>query len=201
MTKSFAPSVERNKEPIFDILKKYISKGKLLEIGSGNGQHAVYFAEKLPQVQWTTSDTRESQTQIKLWLKEAQLKNLLGPVVLKVGNDDFPKGAFDYVFTANTLHIMSWKENKCLFKLLGKRLREGSLAFFYGPFNYNGNFTSDSNEQFNKWLKERDLRSGIRNFEDVNQSMVKFGFKFLEDFEMPANNRLLVFERLPFMAK
>ena len=93
---------------------------------------------------------------------------------------------------------MSWKEDKTLFKLLGKRLREGSLVFFYGPFNYDGKFTSPSNEEFEKWLKERNPKSGIRAFEDVESSMQKFGFKLLKDHEMPANNRLLVFERLSF---
>lgn len=196
-----APSVQRNKDPILNILKEYIvSSGRLLEIGSGTGEHAIYFGKHLPKVQWVTSDVKTNHKTIKEWLKEAKLPNVHGPEVLKIGKDDFPRGKFDYIFSANTLHIMSWKEDKSLFKLLGKRLREGALVFFYGPFNYDGKFTSASNEEFEGWLKGRDPQSGIRNFEDVCQTMIKNGFELRDDHEMPANNRLLVFARLPFKA-
>lgn len=200
MKKQTSHSCERNQAPILEVLKKYIAEDtRLLEIGSGNGQHAVFFAEHFLKTHWITSDVKENHLQIKLWLKEAKLKNLHGPEILKIGVDDFPdKRPFDYVFTANTLHIMSWKEDKALFKLLGNRLREGSLAFFYGPFNYEGKFTSVSNEKFNDWLKSRDEKSGVRNFEDIQKSMSKNGFKLLNDHQMPANNRLLVFEKLSF---
>lgn len=197
--KNYAPSVERNKDPIYKVLKEYIdSKARLLEIGSGTGQHAVFLGEKFPKIQWITSDVKPNHSDIKEWLKEAKLPNVHGPEVLKIGKDDFPRGKFDFIFTANTLHIMSWKEDKSLFKLLGKRLREGAIVFFYGPFNYEGKFTTPSNEEFDGWLKNRDSKSGIRNFEDINQSMEKSGFELINDHEMPANNRLLVFKRLAF---
>lgn len=199
MTHPVSPSTIRNREPILDILKKYIiGAKKILEIGSGGGEHAVYFSDYFSQATWTTSDQFENHSLIKYRILESKLKNIKGPCQLKVGVDDFPKGVFDYVFTANTLHIMSWKECKALFKLLGKRLREGSVVFFYGPFNYANEFTSESNRQFDNWLKQRQSHSGIRNFEEVQASMNKFGFKLLEDHQMPANNRLLVFERLEF---
>ena len=199
MDKPYSQAVDRNKGPIFDVLKKYIvEESKLLEIGSGTGQHAVFFAEKFPKLIWVTTDLLENHDGIKSWLKESKLKNIKGPEELKIGVDDFPKTVFDYVFTANTLHIMSWKEGKTLFKTLGKRLREGCLTFFYGPFNQDGKYTSLSNEEFDRALKERDPRSGIRNFEDIRQCMENVGFKLLKDHEMPSNNRLLVFEKLPF---
>jgi cyclopropane fatty-acyl-phospholipid synthase-like methyltransferase len=192
-----APSVYRNREVILDVLKLYIDmKGELLEIGSGTGEHGVFFAEHFNELNWHLSDCSEHHEVIKEWMNETKLKNLKGPHKLKIGEDDFPKKPFDYVFTANTLHIMSWKEGKTLFKLLGKRLREGSLCFFYGPFNYNGDFTSQSNREFQDWLQQRNPSSGIRNFEDVVAKMKTVGFKLLKDHEMPANNRLLVFERL-----
>lgn len=196
----FASSCERNRDPILDVLKQYLKTGRLLEIGSGTGQHAVYFANHFSQLQWVCSDRKENHQIIQDRLKEVRLPNLHGPMTLKIGEDDFPdKRPFQYVFTANTLHIMPWKENKTLFKLLGKRLREGALVFIYGPFNYQGKYTSPSNESFDKWLKDTHSESSaIRNFEDVLSAMQKNGFKLLNDHQMPANNRLLVFERLSY---
>ncbi len=202
MKKPFSPSCERNREAILAVLKQYdIGEGSLLEIGSGTGQHAVYLASHFPNLEWICSDVEENHAGIKAWLKEARLANVYGPETLKIGRDDFPsKKPIQYVFSANTLHIMPWKEDKTLFKLLGKRLREGALVFFYGPFNYNGEFTSESNKEFDAWLKDKySQASGIRNFEDVSAAMQKNGFKLLRDHEMPANNRLLVFERLAFI--
>lgn len=199
MEKITSPSVQRNKEAILNVLKEYsIDSGRLLEIGSGTGEHGIHFAKCFSNLHWITSDTKENHNHIKANLKEAKLPNLHGPELLKIGRDDFPKGGFNYVFSANTLHIMTWKEGKSFFKLLGKRLREGALVFFYGPFNYNGTFTTPSNEEFDCWLKSRNEKSGIRNFEDILHNMNKSGFKLLNDHEMPANNRLLVFERLEF---
>ncbi len=199
MVKTTAPSTYRNREFILSALSEYdIAKGRLLEIGSLTGEHGIFFTQKFPQLQWVTSDVKTNHQALKENLKEAKIQNLHGPEVLKIGSDDFPRGKFDYVFTSNTLHIMSWKECKSLFKLLGKRLREGSLVFIYGPFNYDGEYTSDSNRAFDDSLKQRDFKSGIRNFEDVESNLIKAGFKLLKDHEMPANNRLLAFERLPF---
>jgi cyclopropane fatty-acyl-phospholipid synthase-like methyltransferase len=134
MDKPFSPSCERNRGPILAVLKQYVEDGRLLEIGSGTGQHAVYFASEFPKLQWVCTDVKENHAGIKSWLKQANLPNTQGPMTLKVGKDDFPdKKPFQYAFTANTLHIMSWKEVKTLFKLLGKRLREGHWFFSMDP--------------------------------------------------------------------
>lgn len=195
--KELIPSVERNHKPILDILKQYlVGNTRLLEIGSGNGQHAVIFANHFKDLYWVTSDRKSEHANIKSTLSSAKCSNVAGPISLEIGVDDINEKPFDYVFSANTLHIMEWKENKVLFKLLGKRLREGALVFFYGPFNYDGKFTSPSNEEFDKWLKERNPKSGIRHFEDIQNAMIKSGFKLLKDHPMPSNNRILVFERL-----
>lgn len=195
-----SPSVARNKDFILEILKEHITTGgRLLEIGSGTGEHAVYFAKYFPNLHWVTSDLADNHQAITMRLKKAQLANVHGPELLRVGRDDFSDTRpFDYVFSANTLHIMSWKENKALFKLLGKRLREEALVFFYGPFNYNQAFTSPSNEQFDRLLKAQNPKSGIRHFEDIMQNMEKSGFDLLKDQEMPANNRTLIFKRKIF---
>ncbi len=199
MEKVYSPSVARNKEPILEVLKQYLGEDdRVLEIGSGTGEHAIHFAKALPDIHWVTSDVPKNHPMITEWLKFAQLKNIHGPEKLEVGKHDFPEKPFSHVFTANTLHIMSWKECKSFFKLIGKRLREGSVVFIYGPFNYGGEYTSESNKSFDLSLKGRNEKSGIRGFEDVCKGMNKAGFKLLKDHEMPANNRLLIFERLPY---
>jgi len=200
MNKPFSPACERNREPILEVLKKVITKNdqRLLEVGSGTGQHAVFFAQAFPWLEWHPTDLAASLAGMKLWFDEAKLPNLQKPIRLDVSKDDFPKVKFDLVFTANTFHIMNWKECKSFMKLLGHRLREGSRFIVYGPFKYDGKFTSESNEEFDQQLKARDPLSGIRSFEDVNNVMVKNGFELLLDESMPANNQMLTYSRLKF---
>lgn len=186
---------------ILAILKQYITRDhkRLLEVGCGSGNDAVFLGKQFPALHWVTSDLKRNHKFIKERLKDHKLINVHGPEKLEVGKDDFPgRLMFDLVYTANTLHIMGWKTNKTFFKLLGKRLREGSLVFFYGPFNYNCEFSSDSNKELDASLKKNDPKSGIRSFEDVETNMIKSGFNLLNDHEMPEDNRLLVFERLQF---
>jgi SAM-dependent methyltransferase len=203
MNKPMSPAAERNQEPILKVLKDFITyeDRRLLEVGSGTGQHAVYFAPHFPQLEWHPTDVSGKLKGIKQWMHEAGVRNIQPPVRLEIGKDDFPKLKFDVVFTANTFHIMPWKEGKSLIKLLGHRLREGSRAIFYGPFKYDGQFTSPSNEAFDRQLKESDPTSGIRAFEDINKAMIKNGFELIDDIEMPANNRMLVYSRLKFVSE
>lgn len=200
MEKPFSAACERNKDAILEVLQEVIlpTDRRILEIGSGTGQHAVYFAPHFPQAEWHPSDLGDKLNGMKLWFKEANISNIQAPVRLDVAKDDFPKLKFDVVFTANTFHIMHWKDCKAFMKLLGHRLRENSRVVIYGPFKYNGEFTSESNAQFDQTLKERDTLSGIRNYEDVLTNMTKNGFEIVADHDMPANNRALVFNRLKF---
>lgn len=200
MEKPYSAACERNREPILEIMKDVITRDdkRLLEIGSGTGQHAVYFAPQFPWLEWYPTDVAENLKGMKLWFDEFKIPNIKAPVRLDVSKDDFPKLKFDVVFTANTFHIMHWKECKSLMKLLGHRLRENSKVMIYGPFKYGGAFTSPSNEEFDQQLKTRDPSSGIRSFEDVNNGMIKNGFELVFDHDMPANNRLLVYKRLKF---
>jgi cyclopropane fatty-acyl-phospholipid synthase-like methyltransferase len=195
MNKPFSEAANRNKEPILDVLKQYLKSGTLLEIGSGTGQHSVFFAKNFPNISWITSDQPICHDGIKAWLTEANLTNVLGPIKLVVGEDDFPTMDLDYVYSANTLHIMSWDECKILFKLLGKNLKNGTYVFFYGPFNYGGYFTSESNKAFDEMIKQRDSKSGLRNFEDIKNELKKEGFAFIKDHQMPANNHVIVFKK------
>lgn len=200
MEKPYSAACERNRDPILEIMKDVITRDdkRLLEIGSGTGQHAVYFAPQFPWLEWYPTDVAENLKGMKLWFDEFKIPNIKAPVRLDVSKDDFPKLKFDVVYTANTFHIMHWKECKSLMKLLGHRLRENSKVMIYGPFKYGGAFTSPSNEEFDQQLKTRDPSSGIRSFEDVNNGMIKNGFELVFDYDMPANNRLLVYKRLKF---
>lgn len=200
MDKPYSPACERNREPIFEVLKEHIlpTDERLLEVGAGSGQHAVYFSPRFPRLEWFPTDLSSQLLGMKKWVDEARIPNLQKPQRLDVSKDDFPKLRFDVVYTANTFHIMHWKDCKSFMKLLGHRLREGSRAIFYGPFKYNGEFTSPSNAAFDETLRGKDPLSGIRAFEDVNNNMVKNGFELVHDYEMPAHNRMLVFTRLKF---
>lgn len=195
MDKPFSAAAERNRVYILKVMKEVITSSdrKLLEVGSGTGQHSVYLAPHFPHMIWVTSDVKENHPGIKMWLDESGAPNIIGPGVFQVGVNDFPNGDFDVVFSANTFHIMKWEECKILMDLLGRNLHAGAKCFFYGPFNYKGSFTSESNREFDKSLKASAPHMGIKNFEDVELCMAKNGFSLLKDYDMPANNRLLVF--------
>ncbi len=197
MTKPFSPACERNRIPILKVMKDLITSNdsRLLEVGSGTGQHAVYLAPHFPHMIWVTSDVKENHYGIQLWLEESGAPNIIGPGEYQVGEDNFPNGNFDVVFTANTFHIMPWYLCEELMDQFGKNLNAGAKVLIYGPFNYNGKFTSPSNEEFDDSLRQRDPLMGIRDFEEVARYMEKRAFGLLKDYEMPANNRLLVFEK------
>jgi cyclopropane fatty-acyl-phospholipid synthase-like methyltransferase len=195
VAKPFAETCERNRDPILEALRRYFSdRRRVLEIGSGTGQHAVHFAAALPQLTWQSSDLAPNLSGIRLWLEEARSDNLPPPLVLDV-RGPWPAGPFDAAFTANTLHIMSWEEVCALFGALPKVLTDDAVLAVYGPFNYGGRFTSASNEAFDEWLKQRSPASGIRDFEAVDELAQSAGFELLEDRAMPANNRTLLWRR------
>lgn len=191
--KPFSESCERNKEPILAILRTLFTQpARILEIGSGSGQHAVHFAAELLHVIWQTSDLPANHPGIQAWLDEAALPNALAPLALDV-NGPWPGPAYDGVFTANTLHIVARDEGEKLIAGASRLLQAGGRLVIYGPFNYHGGFTSDSNARFDAWLKNRDPRSGIRDFEAVAKCAEINGLRLAADHAMPANNRLLVF--------
>jgi len=196
-TKPFAESCEQNKQAILNVLEKVLADSRhLLEFGSGTGQHAVYFGQHLPHLQWQTSDLQNNHEGIKAWLEEAALPNVLSPLALDVSDAHWPPISVDSIFSANALHIMSWRCVEHLFVGIGKILESNGLVCIYGPFNYNNAFTSESNEKFDGWLKSRDPESGIRNFENVDALARAQGLVLVEDYEMPANNRTLVWEKI-----
>ncbi len=167
----------------------------MLEIASGTGQHAVHFAQALPQLQWQTSDLAEHHAGICAWIEVAALPNVLPPIELDV-RGAWPAARFDAVFSANSLHIISADAVTALFTALPTVLSADAVVVIYGPFNYQGRFTSPGNENFDAWLKSRDPLSGIRDFEAVDALAQGAGLRLVEDRAMPANNRCLIWRSL-----
>jgi cyclopropane fatty-acyl-phospholipid synthase-like methyltransferase len=193
--KPFSPASERNQAPILEVLRPhFVSCRRVLEIGSGTGQHAVYLARALPSTIWQTSDVQAALPGLRMWLDEAALPNLPPPLELDV-NGDWPQARFDAVFTANTLHIMGWPEVERLFASLDRVLEPTAMLAAYGPFNYGGQFTSPSNAAFDEWLKRQSALSGVRDFEAVDALARAVRFELVDDHAMPANNRLLIWAR------
>jgi len=201
---AFSQACENNKEPILLALKNTLSKTKrVLEIGSGTGQHSVFFAEHLPRLCWQTSDLIENHKSINYRVNNSGLRNVLAPIVLDLSQpwwqDALEKshmqGSIDGIFTANTLHIVSRSLVDNFFTGVKQCLVKGGVLSIYGPFNYQGKFTSASNAQFDLWLKDRNESSGIRDFEYINRLAVNAGLSLLSDTTMPANNRLLTYIR------
>lgn len=191
--KPYSEACERNREPILAVLRRHLAHCRsVLEIASGTGQHAVYFGHELPHLTWQTSDLGHRLDGIRAWIEAARLDNLPPPLALDVNDPHWPTDSFDAVFTANTAHILSWPEVARMFERVAKLLAEDGWLFIYGPFNYQGRYTSPSNARFDAWLKSREAHSGIRDFEAINELAQQQGLRLLEDAAMPANNRLLV---------
>lgn len=194
--KPFAEACERNKEPILAVLRQwFVEPGTVLEIGSGTGQHAVHFAEHLPHLNWICTDREENHPGIRLWLDEAGLPNLSGPLKLDVSASAWPVTSADYVFSANTAHIMSWPEVELMFAGVAAILPPGGLFCSYGPFNRDGAFTSESNRAFDRVLRERDPAMGIRDDRALMALGQRHDLKLAADNALPANNRLLVWKK------
>lgn len=191
--KPFSQACENNKASIIPILQQTFSDiDSVLEIGSGTGQHATFFAKHLPHITWQTSDLLINHEGIKQWLNEYPAPNLLSPLILDL-SQNWPINTTTGIFTANTLHIVSWELVVAFFKSIKKHLKSKGKLCIYGPFNYQGTFTSDSNANFDIWLKQRNELSGIRDFEAIITLAKDAGITLVKDHKMPANNRLLEF--------
>lgn len=195
MDKPFAPACERNREPILRVLREaFADRARVLEIGSGTGQHAVHFAAAMPWLRWQCSDRPEQLPGIRQWLDEAALPNTPAPLALDVAGT-WPSGTYDAVFSANTLHIMGWPEVERLFAQLPGVTTDDAVLAIYGPFNQDGRYTSESNAAFDRSLKARDPRMGLRDAAAVDALAAAAGFVLQADHAMPANNRCRVWRR------
>jgi cyclopropane fatty-acyl-phospholipid synthase-like methyltransferase len=195
MDKPFSPACARNQDVILALLReRFADRSRVLEIGSGTGQHAVHFAAALPHLTWQTSDVPAHLSGIRQWLSEAALPNTPAPLAFDVTGAP-PPGRYDAIFSANTLHIMGWDEVQRLFALLPSLMSDDATLVVYGPFNYSGEFTSASNAAFDASLRAADARRGIRDFEQVDALARSASLGLVEDRAMPANNRCLCWQR------
>ncbi|MEQ1776335.1 MAG: DUF938 domain-containing protein [Burkholderiales bacterium] len=195
--KPYSEACERNREPILGVLRDVFAAARnVLEIGSGTGQHAVYFAQHLPHLTWHTSDRPEHHTGINAWIAGAQLANVRSPLALDVRDASWPITVVDGIYSANTLHIMDWASVQAMFRGIARLLNPAGVLAIYGPFNYAGKCTSESNASFDALLRSRGVGSALRDFEAVNGLALGIGMEFVRDVAMPANNRTLVWRRM-----
>ena len=166
----FSDACEQNKLPILEVLREQLTEPQsVLELSSGTGQHAVFFARELPHLNWQPTDLAENLAGIQSWIDYAAQPNVLPPLQLDVGQKEWNIASADCVFSANAVHIMSWNHVIAMFSGLTKIANTNARLIIYGPFNYANEYTSDSNRQFDFFLRQRDPTSGIRNFEDVDE--------------------------------
>jgi hypothetical protein len=189
---------ERNKGPILEVLRSvFADRSHVLEIGSGTGQHAVHFAAHLEHVTWHPTERLSALPELAARIQAEGGRNLRQPMVLDVRQSVWPLRSADAVFTANTLHILSWPDVTAMFHGIGGTLTPGGVVCVYGPFRYEGRFTSPSNLEFDRLLRERDAESGIREIHDLTALASSFGLRLDADHDLPAHNRLLVFMKEP----
>jgi len=195
--KAYSEAAERNKLPILIVLRQVFSdRNAVLEIGSGTGQHAVFFARDLGHLTWQPSERHNNLIDLYERCTDSMVPNLVEPILLDVDDEPWPVLTVDAAFTANTLHIVSWPQVCRLFTKMGGLLPEGGIFCTYGPFNIDGEFTSESNARFDDYLRSRDPDSGIRDIKDLTDQ-AKTQKLFLEaDHSLPANNRLLVWRKI-----
>lgn len=192
----FSPACENNKSYILAVLHEAFADRKtVLEIASGTGQHACHFAANMPWLQWQPSDLKECLSVLRPRCAAYEGTNLLSELALDVRDENWSALIPDALFTANSFHIMSFVAVQHFFTVLGESDMQSIVLAVYGPFNYNGAYTSDSNARFDQWLLQRDPDSGIRDFEAVNELAQAAELSLRGDYEMPANNRLLVWQR------
>jgi cyclopropane fatty-acyl-phospholipid synthase-like methyltransferase len=199
MNKPISEACLRNQGPIAEALKERLpSMARLLEIGSGTGQHAVFCAQALPHIKWQTSDLLGNHEGMLQWIEDAGLDNVLPPLELDVDKTlpDFNGMSIDHVFTANTLHYIAWGSVVNMFAKVSALLPKKGLFVIYGPVNVEGQFTSEGNAGLDEWLTTCvNPLAGIKDIADIKQLAKDQGLTLIDNLAMPANNRLLVLQK------
>jgi SAM-dependent methyltransferase len=192
---NFSPAAERNQTPVLAKLQTLLKGDEtVLEVGSGSGQHALHFCAAMNGLRWIPSDIAELLPGLEINLNPHVSSTICSPELLDLRDNRWHTGfaTVDVIYSANTLHIVSWPEVVSLFDGVARLFKPASKLILYGPFRYNGGYTSNGNAEFDLWLKRRNAESGIRDFEKVNELAEKAGLTLSADIDMPANNQLLV---------
>jgi SAM-dependent methyltransferase len=197
MEREIAPSAERNKQPILEVLARVLpSRGTVLEIGSGTGQHVAHFAKALPDLTFQPSEFDVSRhASIAAWIRHEGLANVRPPLAFDIARLPWPVGHADAIACINVLHISPWDATLALMEGAGALLPAGGVLLTYGPYRRGGQHTAPSNEEFDSSLRARDPRWGVRDLEEVATVAAREGLELAEVVGMPANNFTLVFTR------
>ncbi len=194
----FSQAAENNKQAIADILRIWVvGRKSVLEIGSGTGQHAVFFAGLFPHVVWQSADQLSYHSGIQQRIEQSNLENLPPPLILEATSFDWSQVNADIVYTANTAHIMAWEAVQECMKGISRVLNKGGVVLWYGPFNIDGKYTSPSNANFDQYLRSQASHMGIRDRSAMEREAHQNGLKLEESIAMPANNQILIFTRAP----
>ena len=193
----YAPAAERNRGPILEVLRRLVPDGaRVLEVASGTGQHAAFFAAGLPATRWQPSEGDPSAlASIAAWAESEGASNVCAPVVVDAASPDWPVGVFDVVYCSNLIHIAPWSCTLGLLRGAQRHLSPGGLLVLYGPFRVDGKHTSESNVAFDRGLRAQDPRWGVRDLREVEERAAERELSFREKVAMPANNLVVVFER------
>ncbi|MGB0866524.1 MAG: DUF938 domain-containing protein [Granulosicoccaceae bacterium] len=192
----WAESADQNKAPIAQAIEPYLVQAKtVLELGSGTGQHAVHLAGQHAHLSWQPSEHPKNLSALVDNMSQNTLPNIQTPIALDASATNWPSLKADMLFSANTLHIMSWGSVCQLFHHLGKLLEEQQVALFYGPFRFSDRAFAPSNVTFDQWLKGRDPLSGIRDIDALIDQGNANGLQLESAIEMPANNHILQWRR------
>ena len=191
----FSDACERNKIPILKVLNEELDSGTVLEIGSGTGQHSVFFSKEIHSIKWYPSDTISNFESLNAFVTNYQNKNLQTPLIIDITQDEWIDFKVDYVFTSNTFHIINNALLTFFFYQSSKVMKANGKLIIYGPFKFDNQFNSPSNQTFDELLKESDSFSGLKNFEEIVSIALKFDFIFSKKYEMPAYNNILVFKK------
>ena len=194
----FSEAAEKNKTHILLVLQEWLPPhARVLEIGTGSGQHALHMAAEMKSITWQPTERSEGLPDLARNLSDYRFPNILKPLILDLSSERWPNVDTNCVYSANVMHIVKENLGENLIRGVGKKLAEGGLLILYGPYKYGGDFTTQSNAEFDAWLKKRDPNSGIRDFEWVADLANQHGLSLQADLSMPANNQMLIFQRLP----